>query len=190
MSRVSILIDAVWQILVRSISDRCFGSTPKDNMASILYTASEAGMMINTAGNVGLFVIYVHGGLNYNGQSRSGPFHEIIWTDDRYRQPGPVSRTLCYLSTDWPPGYRRISEIEWKEWHPRRQSAVTVTDEWMKEMIAEIQLSEIWAKVLQRRVEMGYPIYLFTDTGMTINPNGTKTIPSPIEFMQWDRFAG
>src|SRR5699024_10846040 len=42
---------------------------------------------------------------------------------------------------------------------------VTVTDEWLKSMIAgDQEKRRIWAKVLQRRVEMGYPYIFFTDT--------------------------
>ncbi|HLR39504.1 MAG TPA: hypothetical protein VK068_03810, partial [Jeotgalicoccus sp.] len=43
--------------------------------------------------------------------------------------------------------------------------AVTVTDKWMKEMIdGDADKRKIWAEVLQRRVEMGYPYILFKDT--------------------------
>src|SRR5690606_1333822 len=42
---------------------------------------------------------------------------------------------------------------------------VTVTDDWMKEMIAgDSDKRAIWAKVIQRRVEIGYPYIFFTDT--------------------------
>lgn len=43
--------------------------------------------------------------------------------------------------------------------------AVTVTDKWMKEMIdGDNDKRKIWAEVLQRRVEMGYPYIFFKDT--------------------------
>ena len=57
---------------------------------------------------------------------------------------------------------------------------VTVTDEWMTEMIeGDQEKRKIWAKVLQRRVEMGYPYIFFTDT---VNDNAAdvykdKNIP-------------
>lgn len=42
---------------------------------------------------------------------------------------------------------------------------VTVTDKWMKEMISgDAEKRALWAKVIQRRVEIGYPYILFTDT--------------------------
>lgn len=43
--------------------------------------------------------------------------------------------------------------------------AVTITDAWMLEMIGgDSDKRKTWAKVLQRRVEMGYPYIFFTDT--------------------------
>jgi ribonucleoside-diphosphate reductase alpha chain len=43
--------------------------------------------------------------------------------------------------------------------------AVTVTDEFMNEMIAgDTDKRRVWAKVLQRRGEIGYPYIMFTDT--------------------------
>ncbi len=41
---------------------------------------------------------------------------------------------------------------------------VTVSDEWMQEMIdGDVEKRSIWAKVLQRRGEMGYPYIFFRD---------------------------
>lgn len=41
---------------------------------------------------------------------------------------------------------------------------VTVTNDWMREMIdGDVKKRTIWAKVLQRRGEMGYPYIFFTD---------------------------
>jgi len=42
---------------------------------------------------------------------------------------------------------------------------VTVSDKWMQDMIAgDSEKRALWAKVIQRRVEIGYPYILFTDT--------------------------
>ena len=41
---------------------------------------------------------------------------------------------------------------------------VTVTDKWMEEMIdGDVEKRKIWAKVIQRRGEIGYPYIFFTD---------------------------
>jgi ribonucleoside-diphosphate reductase alpha chain len=43
--------------------------------------------------------------------------------------------------------------------------AVTVTDKWMEEMIEGDEIKRaVWARVIQRRGEMGYPYILFKDT--------------------------
>ena len=56
--------------------------------------------------------------------------------------------------------------------------AVTVTDAWMTEMIAgDQQKRKVWAKVLQRRVEMGYPYIFFTDTVNNNKPEWYKDYP-------------
>ena len=54
-----------------------------------------------------------------------------------------------------------------KEGHPIQEStyAITVGDEWLKAMIAGDQdKRKIWAKIIQRRTEIGYPYILFSDT--------------------------
>tara|TARA_Y100001934_G_C12354859_1_gene777543 strand:- start:1565 stop:2842 length:1278 start_codon:yes stop_codon:yes gene_type:complete len=41
---------------------------------------------------------------------------------------------------------------------------VTVTDKWMEEMIdGDVEKRKVWAKVIQRRGEIGYPYIFFTD---------------------------
>ncbi len=54
-----------------------------------------------------------------------------------------------------------------KEGHPIQEStyAVTVTDKWLQDMVAgDQEKRRIWAKVIQRRTEIGYPYIFFTDT--------------------------
>lgn len=54
-----------------------------------------------------------------------------------------------------------------KEGHPIQEStyAVTVGDEWLKAMVdGDQDKRKIWAKIIQRRTEIGYPYILFSDT--------------------------
>mgnify|MGYP003522033147 FL=1 len=54
-----------------------------------------------------------------------------------------------------------------KEGHPIQEStyAITVGDEWLKSMIdGDQEKRKIWAKIIQRRTEIGYPYILFSDT--------------------------
>ena len=72
---------------------------------------------------------------------------------------------------------RVVEEQPWSRDRPVREDldqaslgqklthAVTVTDSWMEEMIAGDDIKRaIWARVIQRRGEMGYPYILFKDT--------------------------
>jgi ribonucleoside-diphosphate reductase alpha chain len=54
-----------------------------------------------------------------------------------------------------------------KEGHPIQQSTygVTVSDQWLQDMVdGDQEKRKIWAKVIQRRTEIGYPYILFSDT--------------------------
>jgi ribonucleoside-diphosphate reductase alpha chain len=54
-----------------------------------------------------------------------------------------------------------------KEGHPIQEStyAITVGDAWLKAMVEGDQdKRKIWAKIIQRRTEIGYPYILFSDT--------------------------
>jgi len=53
------------------------------------------------------------------------------------------------------------------EGHPIQEStyAVTVTDAWLKAMVeGDEEKRKTWAKIIQRRTEIGYPYILFSDT--------------------------
>ena len=53
--------------------------------------------------------------------------------------------------------------------------AVTVSDDFMKEMIeGDEEKRAIWAKVIQRRGEIGYPYIMFSDTMNNNSPDVYK----------------
>lgn len=149
----------------------CFGSTPDDNMASILYTASEVGIMSKYGGGTSGYFGHLRprgAKITNNGQS-SGAVHFMKlfeqMTDTISQGSSRRGRFAPYLPIDHP-DIEEFLEIgvEGNEIQ-NLNHGVTVTDDWMKEMIAgDQQKRTIWAKVLQRRVEMGYPYIFFTDT--------------------------
>ncbi len=149
----------------------CFGSTPTDNMASILHTASEVGMMSKYGGGTSGYFGHLRprgAEITNNGQS-SGAVHFVKlfeqMTDTVSQGSSRRGRFAAYLPIDHP-DIEEFLEIgvEGNDIQDVNH-AVTVTDDWMKEMIAgDIAKRQIWAKVLQRRVEMGYPYIFFTDT--------------------------
>lgn len=162
----------------------CFGSTPTDNMASILYTASEVGMMSKYGGGTSGYFGHLRprgAKITNNGQS-SGAVHFVKlfeqMTDTVSQGSSRRGRFAAYLPIDHP-DIEEFLEIgvEGNDIQDVNH-AVTVTDDWMKEMIAGDQKKrEIWAKVLQRRVEMGYPYIFFTDTVNENKPAWYKDYP-------------
>jgi ribonucleoside-diphosphate reductase alpha chain len=58
---------------------------------------------------------------------------------------------------------------------------VTVTNDWMQKMVdGDVEKRSIWAKVLQRRSEMGYPYIFFTDNANNGAPEVYKDKNLPI----------
>lgn len=162
----------------------CFGSTPTDNMASILYTASEVGMMSKYGGGTSGYFGHLRprgAEITNNGQS-SGAVHFVKlfeqMTDTVSQGSSRRGRFAAYLPIDHP-DIEEFLEIgvEGNDIQDVNH-AVTVTDDWMKEMIAgDQEKREVWAKVLQRRVEMGYPYIFFTDTVNENKPEWYKDYP-------------
>jgi len=58
---------------------------------------------------------------------------------------------------------------------------VTITDKWMEEMIAgDAEKRTVWARVLRKRKETGYPYLFFTDTVNNNKPQALKDKNIPI----------
>lgn len=149
----------------------CFGSTPVDNMASILYTASEVGMMSKYGGGTSGYFGHLRprgAEIRNNGQS-SGAVHFMKlfeqMTDTVSQGSSRRGRFAAYLPIDHPDidEFLEIG-VEGNDIQDINHG-VTVTDDWLKDMISgDAWKRRVWAKVLQRRVEMGYPYIFFTDT--------------------------
>jgi len=149
----------------------CFGSYISDNMSSILYTLSEAGMMSKYGGGTsGFFGELRHRGaeITDNGTS-SGAVHfmKLFETMMDVVSQGSTrrGRFAPYLPIEHPDigEFLKIGT----EGDPIQEltHGVTVSDKWMQDMIAgDSEKRALWAKVIQRRVEIGYPYILFTDT--------------------------
>lgn len=149
----------------------CFGSWLPDNMGGILYTQAEVGMMSKFGGGTsGYFGELRHRGapITNNGQS-SGAVHFMKLFESITDVVSQGSTRRGRFSPYLPIDHKDIHEFLdiGTEGNPIQglTHGVTVTDQWMKEMIAgDAEKREIWAKVIQRRVEIGYPYIFFTDT--------------------------
>lgn len=156
--------------LSRGLPISCFGSYTEDDMSRILYTHAEVGMMTKYGGGTSVFF----GGLRPRGTEISGNGHssgsvhfmELFDNLINIVSQGSVRRghVAPYLPVEHPDieEYLNIG----KEGHPIQEStyAVTVGDKWLKEMVdGDEDKRKVWAKIIQRRTEIGYPYILFSD---------------------------
>jgi ribonucleoside-diphosphate reductase alpha chain len=149
----------------------CFGSYVADHMGSILYTNAEVGMMSKFGGGCsGYFGALRERGasISDNGHS-SGSVHfmQLFETLVDVVSQGSVRRGHFspYLPVEHP-DVMEFLDIG-TEGHPIQKltHAVTVGDEWMESMVSgDAEKRAIWARIIQRRGEMGYPYILFKDT--------------------------
>src|SRR5690625_4039235 len=148
-------------------------------MGGILHAQSEGGMMGKCGGGTsGYFGDLRHRGapITNNGQSsRAVHFMKLFESIIDVVSQGSTrrGRFAPYLPIDHP-DIEEFLKIG-TEGDPIQEltHGVTVTDKWMEEMIAgDAEKRSIWAKVIQRRTEIGYPYIFFTDT---VN-NGTVDV--------------
>lgn len=149
----------------------CFGSNIDDTMSSILYTQAEVGMMSKYGGGTsGYFGNLRHRGADIanNGVS-SGAVHFMKLFESIVDVVSQGStrrgRFAPYLPIDHPDIHEFLNIGTEGDPIQELTHGVTITDEWMKSMIAgDQEKRSVWAKVLQRRVEIGYPYIFFKDT--------------------------
>ncbi len=154
----------------RGLPISCFGSHVDDDMGNILYSQSEVGMMSKLGGGTsGYFGKIRHRGseVKNNGYA-SGAVHimQLFESMVDVVSQGSVRRGRFspYLPIEHP-DIKEFLEIG-TEGNPIQEltHGVTVTNQWMQEMVdGDVEKRTIWAKVLQRRGEMGYPYIFFTD---------------------------
>ena len=154
----------------RGLPISCFGSNVSDDMGNILYTQSEVGMMSKLGGGTsGFFGNIRHRGapVKNNGKA-SGAVHimQLFETMVDVVSQGSVRRGR--FSPYLPVEHNDIDEFLdiGTEGNPIQEltHGVTVSDAWMEEMIAgDAKKRAIWAKVIQRRGEIGYPYIFFND---------------------------
>lgn len=166
------LASPVWSNFgaTRGLPISCFGSYVDDNMGSILYTQAEIGIMTKFGGGCSGYFGALRGRGNTisdNGQS-SGAVHfmQLFETLVDVVSQGHIRRghVSPYLPLEHP-DINEFLEIG-MEGNPIQKltHGVTVGDDWLQSMIEGDEAKRaIWAKVIQRRGQMGYPYILYTD---------------------------
>jgi ribonucleoside-diphosphate reductase alpha chain len=149
----------------------CFGSYVGDNMGSILHTNAEVGMMSKFGGGCsGYFGDVRPRGAEISGDNghSSGSVHfmQLFETLVDVVSQGSVRRG--HFSPYLPAEHPDIMEFLdiGTEGNPIQKltHGVTVGDDWMKSMIdGDEKKRKIWARIIQRRGEMGYPYIMFSD---------------------------
>lgn len=149
----------------------CFGSSVEDNMGSILYTQAEVGIMSKLGGGTsGYFGNLRNRGasITNNGHS-SGSVHFMQLFESIVNVVSQGSTRRGRFSPYLPIDHPDINEFLniGTEGDPIQEltHGVTVTDKWLEEMVAgDSEKRTVWAKVIQRRSELGYPYIFFKDT--------------------------
>ncbi len=164
----------------------CFASHISDNMADILFTHAEVGMFSKYGGGTAGYFGDLRGRgaeITNNGIS-SGAVHFIKLFETLVDVVSQGSTRRGHFSPYLPiehPDIEEFLEIG-TEGNPIQKltHGVTVTDKWMQEMVdGDAKKRKIWAKVLQSRVEMGYPYIFFTDNvnNYTVDVYKDKKLP-------------
>lgn len=155
----------------RGMPVSCFGSNIGDNIESILFTTAEVGEMSKLGGGTSGYFGNIRGRgepVKDNGHAPGAVhfmkmFESVV--DNISQGATRRGRFSPYLPIEHP-DIEEFLEIG-TEGFPIQDltHAVTVSDEFMKEMIAgDKDKRRVWAKVLQRRGEIGYPYVMFSDT--------------------------
>lgn len=165
--------------LKKGLPISCFSSHISDNMADILFTHAEIGMFSKYGGGTAGYFGDLRGrgsDITNNGVS-SGAVHFMQLFETLVDVVSQGSTRRGHFSPYLPiehPDIEEFLEIGTEGNSIQKLThGVTVTDKWMQEMIdGDAKKRKTWAKVIQSRVEMGYPYIFFTDN---VN-NGTVDV--------------
>jgi ribonucleoside-diphosphate reductase alpha chain len=155
----------------------CYGSNIDDSMDSILNGAREIGMMSKYGGGTSAYLgnIRSRGTEISTGGTADGPVHyaRLYDTTVDVSKQSEARRGACavYLPVE----HGDILEFLdiGTEGNPIQnlQFAVTITDKWMNEMKdGDKAKRKIWAKIIQRRSEFGFPYIMFKDSSNRNSP--------------------
>jgi ribonucleoside-diphosphate reductase alpha chain len=155
----------------------CYGSNVDDTLDSILNAGREIGMMSKYGGGTSVFLgnIRERGSKISTGGTADGPVHyaRIYDTAVDVCKQSEARRGACAV---WLPvehgDILEFLEIG-VEGNPIQnlQYGVTVTDKWLQEMKdGDADKRKIWAKIIQRRNEFGYPYIMFKDNTNNNSP--------------------
>jgi ribonucleoside-diphosphate reductase alpha chain len=154
----------------RGLPISCYGSLIGDTINSILEKAAEVGQMSKMGGGTSGFFgkLRARGSEISLGGKSDGPvrFMEIFDKITDVVNQGAQRRGsfAAYLPIDHP-DIKEFLAIR-SEGHPIQNMSlgVTVTNDWMESMVSgNDEKRKIWAKIIKKRFETGYPYVVFID---------------------------
>jgi ribonucleoside-diphosphate reductase alpha chain len=155
----------------------CYGSNVDDNLDSILNTGHEIGMMSKYGGGTSVFLgnIRARGNKISTGGTADGPVHytRIYDTVIDVCKQSEARRGACavYLPVEHSDILEFLDIGTEGNLIQNLQYGVTVTDTWLNEMKnGDPDKRKIWAKIIQRRNEFGYPYIMFKDNTNNNSP--------------------
>lgn len=157
--------------LSKGLPISCFSSYLADDMSNILFTQAEVGMMSKYGGGTAGYFgdLRPRGSKIKDNGSSSGSVHfmQLFETLVNVVSQGSVRRGhfAPYLPIEHPDILEFLNIGT--EGNPIQEMTygVTVSDQFMREMEAgDSEKRSLWAKIIQRRNQIGYPYIFFTDT--------------------------
>jgi ribonucleotide reductase alpha subunit len=162
----------------RGLPVSCFGSFISDNMEAILTKAAEVGIMSKMGGGTSGFFgdLRPRGTKISVGGESSGAVHFMEIFDKVAEVISQGSARRGSFAAYMPIEHADIEEFLQirSEGHSIQNMSigVTVTDKFMKDLVeGDKEKRKVWAKVIQKRFETGYPYIMFVDTA---NKNAPK----------------
>lgn len=155
----------------------CYGSNIDDTLDSILNAGREIGMMSKYGGGTSAYLgnIRARGSKISTGGTADGPVHyaRVYDTVVDVCKQSEARRGACAV---WlPVEHEDIMEFLdiGTEGNPIQnlQYGITVTDNWINDMKGgDPTKRKIWAKIIQRRNEFGFPYIMFKDNSNNNTP--------------------
>lgn len=155
----------------------CYGSNVDDNLDSILNAGREIGMMSKYGGGTSVYLgnIRPRGSSISTGGTADGPVHyaRIYDTVVDVCKQSEARRGACaaWLPVEHP-DVLEFLEIG-GEGNPIQnlQFGISVTDKWIDDMKSgDPDKRKVWAKIIQKRNEFGYPYIMFKDNSNNNSP--------------------
>lgn len=155
----------------RGLPVSCNGSFIQDNMQSILSKVSEIGYMTKHGSGTSAYFgeLRPRGAKISDGGESSGPTHfmELFDCVSNVVSQSNVRRgsMAAYLPVDHP-DFLEFLKIR-SEGNPIQNLSIgaTISDDWMQSMVdGDKDKRKIWAEIIKKRFESGYPYIFFSDT--------------------------